>query len=233
MKIHENKTLNTTQMKERLEQIIGEGYEYNGSYYIKKGFELFGQSAGSSMLITLLYFVIFSAASLIPFGSVLIAWPLGAGFYIAAKKIDENGSVEVNDFFEGFNNFGNLFVGYLLYVIFVFFGILLFIIPGIYLAIAFSITLPIIAFSDIKPMDAITFSRKIISKHWLMFFFLTLFISLLNIVGFLFLIVGLFVTVPISYYIWYAAFNDIIEGREEESISGPSDADLDLDLEEY
>jgi uncharacterized membrane protein len=219
-------------MKERLEQLSQEGFIYNGSYYIKKGFDLFGQTAGQSIVVTLLYFLIMGATSLVPFSGLLIAWPLGAGFYIVAKKIDKDGGFEINDFFEGFNNFGHLFVGFLLYFIFVFLGTLLFILPGIYLGIAFSFALPILALSDIKPMDALSLSRKIISHNWLMFLFLSLFLMLLNLVGVLFIFVGLFVSIPISYYILYAAFSDILADQHEEPAYG-NDKNMDTDLDQY
>jgi len=221
-------------MRERLEQISIEGYYYNGSYYIKRGFELFGKNAGNSIIIAILYFVISGAAGIIPLAGILISYPLTAGFMIVARELDKHGTFEINHFFEGFNNFGNLLVGSLLMMVFILLGFLALIIPGIYLAVSLVFVLPILALSDLKPMEAIKLSRKIIDKQWFMFFFLGLFIIFLNVVGAIFLLVGLLVTVPVSYYILYAAFDDIVEGKEEKPEEKiPADPKIDYDIDQY
>jgi len=221
-------------MRERLEQISLDGYYYNGSYYIKRGFELFGKNAGNSIVIAILFFVISAAAGIIPLAGILITYPLTAGFMIVARELDKHGTFEINHFFEGFNNFGNLFVGYLLMAVFILLGLLALVIPGIYLSVSLVFVLPILALSDLKPMEAIKLSRKIIDQQWFMFFFLGLFIVFLNLVGALFLLVGLLVTVPVSYYILYAAFADIIAGKEAtpEEITTP-DPKMDYDIDQY
>lgn len=54
-------------------------------------------------------------------------------------------------------------------------------------------------------------SRKVIQKKFFHFFALIIVVTLINLLGILFLLVGIIVTVPLSYAIFYAAFNDIMQ----------------------
>ncbi len=223
-------------MEEKLEKIIRKNYYFNASHYIKRGGQLFGKNAGKSVVATLIYLALYGASASIPFASLLIAWPLSAGFYVFARTLASNQEPEYNQFFEGFNNFGNLFVAYLLSSIFIFLGFIVFVIPGIYLLVAYTLVQPIIVFSDMKPLAVLEYSRKIVSKHWFDFFVLGLFILLINLIGILFIGLGLLITIPITYYISYAIYEDIIDDSKpklEEDDEIPSAKDLGLDLDDY
>lgn len=54
-------------------------------------------------------------------------------------------------------------------------------------------------------------SRKVIQQKFFHFFGLMIVIMMINILGMLCLLVGLLVTIPLSYTIMYAAFNDIMQ----------------------
>lgn len=54
-------------------------------------------------------------------------------------------------------------------------------------------------------------SRKVIQKKFFQFFALIIVVALINLLGVLFLLVGIIVTVPLSYAIFYAAFDDIMQ----------------------
>lgn len=58
-------------------------------------------------------------------------------------------------------------------------------------------------------------SRKIIQKKFFHFFALFIVIAMLNLLGVMFLLVGIIVTVPLSYAIFYAAFDDIMQPNNE------------------
>ncbi len=58
-------------------------------------------------------------------------------------------------------------------------------------------------------------SRKVIQKKFFHFFGLIIIIMLINILGILCLLVGLLVTVPLSYTIMYSAFDDIMQPDSE------------------
>ena len=110
--------------------------------------------------------------------------------------------------FEGFNYFGNLVLASLIMGIFIAIGTFLFIIPGIYLAVAYSFTILIILFLEFEFWDAMEASRKIITKNWFMVFALILVLAILNAVGALLFFVGLLFTIPFTYCVIYFAFKD-------------------------
>lgn len=57
-------------------------------------------------------------------------------------------------------------------------------------------------------------SRKVIQKKFFHFFALFIVASLINLLGVMFLLVGIIVTVPLSYAIFYAAFDDIMQPND-------------------
>ena len=61
-------------------------------------------------------------------------------------------------------------------------------------------------------------SRKVIQTKFFHFFGLIIVIALINLLGVLCLFVGLLVTVPMSYTIMYAAFDDIMEPDDENEL---------------
>jgi uncharacterized membrane protein len=74
-------------------------------------------------------------------------------------------------------------------------------------------------FFKVGAWEAMEASRKIIQKRFFQFFALILAVALINILGILCLFVGLLVTVPMSYAIFYAAFDDIMKPNDEHLIT--------------
>jgi len=222
-------------VQQRLIKLCSTDYYFNSSYYIKRGFNLFNKNIGLSILATLILLTLYGLSSMVPLGSILLAWPLSSGFFIFAKKLANNEEIELNNFFEGFNSFGNLFVAYLIVSLFTMLGFIVLIIPGIYLAVALILVQPIITFSEIKPIDAVKYSRIIVTKHWFEFLIIGLFVIVLNFVGILFIGIGLLFTIPITFYIQYAIFEDIVLDNKpiEKGDDIPSADELGLDLDDY
>lgn len=222
-------------MEQRLIKLCSTDYYFNSSYYIKRGFELFNKNIGLSLLATIILLTLYGLSSLVPLASMLLAWPLTSGFFIFAKKLANDEEIELNNFFEGFNSFGNLFVAYIIVSLFTMLGIIAFIIPGIYLSVALILVQPIITFSEIRPINAVKYSRIIVTKHWFEFLIIGLFVVVLNFVGLLFLGFGLLFTIPITFYIHYAIFEDIVLDNKpiEKDDDIPSAEELGLDLDDY
>lgn len=73
-------------------------------------------------------------------------------------------------------------------------------------------------FFKVGSWEAMEASRKVIQKKFFQFFALFLVIALINVLGTLCLFIGLLVTVPMSYGIFYAAFDDIMKPNSEHLI---------------
>lgn len=196
--------------QQRLQQVIDEGYGFRLGQYINKGFEIFGKNAGAFIGFTFVYFIIVGLSGLIPFGSLIVAPPLSAGFFLVARKVNKGEQTEFNDFFKGFEFFGPLVIASILTTIFIVIGTILLILPGIFLGVALAFVAPIIIFSGMEFWPAIQTSMSLIKKDWFAFFGFFILLGLINILGFLLLGVGLLVTIPATYCAIYAAYEDIV-----------------------
>lgn len=100
-------------------------------------------------------------------------------------------------------------LGSIVYSLIVLAGLILFIIPGIIWAIKYSYFSYLIIDKRMSPMDSIKRSGEITrGRKWhLCLFGLSLFV--INILGALCLLVGLFITLPVSYLAWAHVYRQI------------------------
>jgi uncharacterized membrane protein len=182
--------------------------------YIKQGWEMFKEHIGEFVGFTLLVFVISAVSSKFAFfGSLLfsaLASPLYAGFGIVAFKLISGKSFQFGDFFNGFNYFLPLFLAGLACGFLVSIGMVLLLIPGIYLAVGYLFTTFLIIDYRMEFWQAMETSRQIITKNWFTFFGFALALFALNFLGALALGVGLLVTIPVSACAAAIAYKEII-----------------------
>jgi uncharacterized membrane protein len=188
----------------RIEDLRASGYKVKIEDYISKGFNIFKKKPEFFILFTLVFF------ALIPFGGFIVSGPLTAGFFIVAHKLNNRQTVYFENFFDGFKAFIPLFLYTMVSGVLLFLGYLAFVIPGIYLTVAYTFALPLIVFGKMDFWDAMEGSRKLITREWVSIFILVFFLALLNILGALAFGVGLLISFPLSICIIYAAFEDII-----------------------
>ncbi len=128
---------------------------------------------GTLVLVTLLYIVITSVCSAGPLAVAIlvIGGPLTLGVtVIICKKIHYGETVEITDMFEGFKDFADSLVLYLLRMIFIALWALLLIIPGIIKSYAYSMAFYIRMDKKLGANECITESRRIMDGHkWELF----------------------------------------------------------------
>lgn len=195
------------------EHLIRDGYEFKLGDYVNRGWELFKQNMGGFVGFTLIYLIAVGGSGQIPYIGWLIQTvigaPLLAGYFIVANKIAKGEAHEFNDFFKGFDHLVQLVVGNLVMTVLVIIGFILLILPGIYLAIAYSMFVPLVALKKFEFWPALELSRKVVTKNWISFFLLALVFVGIAILGLLALGVGILAAIPVMYCISYAAFDDI------------------------
>lgn len=140
---------------------------------------------------------------------IFLAPPLYSGFYLVANKISLKQQVVYPDFFKGFNFYIPVFSIWLIGQILTALGLVLFIVPGIYLAVAYSFSVLMAIFGGFDFWTALEESRKLITVHWLKFFLFTLVIIVINVLGLLTFGLGLLVSVPLTFYATYIVFEDL------------------------
>jgi uncharacterized membrane protein len=184
--------------------------------YLKTGWEVFKQFPLGFVFFALIYFVVLAIISY-PRG---IGWlaaaavhePLVAGFIFAAAKILREQTPTFADFFGGFQfkYFLPLVLLGLVSRILITLGLLLLVIPGLYLAVSYIFATLMVVDQDLDFWPALEQSRKFVTPRWFSFFVLLLLLVLVNVAGILALGVGLLVSLPVSWCALVAAYADLI-----------------------
>ncbi len=209
---------------ELLNGLIASGYDFRFGDYFNSGMDIFKKNMGSFIGFGALVGGIIIVLSIIPYvGSLagsLLQTVFVAGIYIVANDIVRNQTPDFNRFFAGFKFAGELILAQLVSGVLILIGVLLLIIPGIYLAISYSFTGFFIIFMNYGFWDAMEWSRRIVTKNFWPVFGFALVMGMINVAGALFCGLGLIFTIPFTACATYAAFENIISQtrtREEES----------------
>lgn len=207
--------------KQTIERLARDGYDFDMNHYIDRGYKIFSSKMGMFVGYTAIYFLV-SLIGGTGYGSIVnlvLRGPLLAGFFIVANAIIRNESLSFDRFFDGFKLFLPLFLAELVSQIFTGLGFVLLVLPGIYLAVAYSFTIPFVTFLNMDFWEAMESSRKVISKNFWPFLGFFVILTLINLVGIILLGVGMLFTFPATYCMVYAAFEDIVGGaiREDEN----------------
>lgn len=149
--------------------------------------------------------------------SLLIALPLGVGYYNAHKKLLLEGDANLtsNSFKIGFANWGRNVWGMLLMTIFIYLWTLLLIIPGIIKAFAYALVPYILVDKpELSANQAIDLSIKMMKGHKFDYFWLSLSFIGWGILAICTLGIGLFWLLP-YIYTTYAAFYEDVKAEYE------------------
>ncbi|NTW56655.1 MAG: hypothetical protein HGB20_06390 [Chlorobiaceae bacterium] len=187
---------------------------FNTGEYIRQAWDLFKEHVGEFLGFTLVIFVASAISSRMNFaGSLVISavtTTFYAGYAIAAFKILGGHPFQFSDFFRGFNYFLPLFLAGLAGGFLVCIGLILLIVPGIYLGVCYMFTTFLIIDYRMDFWQAMEISRKIISRHWFSFFGFAFVLFAINVLGVLALGIGTFVSIPVSACAAAIAYKDII-----------------------
>lgn len=96
-------------------------------------------------------------------------------------------------------------------------GLLLFILPGVYLLIAYSYAPLLVVDKDLTPWQALETSRKAVTKHWYKFFSLGLVMMGIVALSVISLGIGLIWTLPWAAIIWGITYRTVFGVATQES----------------
>lgn len=94
-------------------------------------------------------------------------------------------------------------------------GVMVVIIAALLVSLLLSFTLHFVYFKKLEAFEAIKASVKLVQTNLSGYFLLMLALAFFNFLGALCLIIGLLVTIPVSYCAWYVAFDDAVGAREK------------------
>jgi predicted Ser/Thr protein kinase len=226
------------------DQILAQDYSLDIGSCLRRGWKLFCANFWPFVGITALLMALMAFATSItgasvrhgPAGgssfeigsaiAVLIWGPLAGGMYLyLLRKIrGENATVET--VFSGFSSrFLQLFLGGFVSHLLIWLGFMCFILPGIYLLVAWTFAMPLIADKRMDFWSAMELSRKVITKHWFKFLGFTLISLLLTMAGFVALLIGVLIMLPWVIAAHVYAYEDIagsVKQTNAPPIMGPS-----------
>ena len=182
------------------------GYSLSIENVLQIGFNLFRENPGIYILYGAITLVILSN----PVSGLLLSGPMVTGYYIVASLSRKRKHLELNDFFRSFDKFIALLILHLLMTLLVTLGLILLVLPGIYLAVSYLFTHFFVWFYDVEPVEALRLSRKTVGGNFGQILLLCLVLTGINLLGALAFGVGILLTVPFSYFVVFATFDDII-----------------------
>jgi uncharacterized membrane protein len=191
------------------EDLLDADYQVKSTEWVKSGWNIFKKDAALSIAFAFLALVCYLLINFIPFVGILFFYPFIAGFIVISLMVFQNKSLAFKNYFWGFRHCLPLLVFSIVSTIFIFIGILLLVIPGIYLTVAYTFAPYLIVEKNIDFWPAMEISRKKVDQHWFGILGLCCVVFLINIIGCIPLFLGLFVTLPLSISIFTAAYNDI------------------------
>jgi len=188
------------------------GIRASGGRWISEGWALVKADLGNYIVISLL----FALLSGVP----LIQGPLIAGFHIFTMKKLMGRNAEFGDLFKGFNLFVPTLVASLLIGLFTFAGTLLCIIPGLVVAAMYKFTYLFIVDKRMDFWPAMQASHAVVKNDYFGFTMFLILAFLVNLLGVLCCIVGLLVTIPLTFAAITVAYKEIVgfEPRSADSL---------------
>lgn len=206
--------LDAIMSKEKLEALRERGYDFDIQEVLLKGFRMWTATPMMSSAFVLFvlslnlafYFYINDFALVY---SLLLAPPLYSGFYLVANKLSKGEQVIYPDFFRGFGFFVPVVSIWLIGQLLTALGLIALVLPGIYLAVGYSFSVLFSIFGGFDFWQSLEESRKLITVRWWKFLVFSLILVLINILAALPYGIGLVITLPVTFYATYAAFEDI------------------------
>ena len=172
--------------------------------WIHVGWEMVKADLGNFVLLALVFSLL---SGMVP---MVIQGPLFAGFHIYCMKKMFDRRAEFADLFKGFNYFVPTLVASLLISLFVALGTLLCIIPGLVVAAMYKFTYLFIFDKRMDFWPAMQASHAVVKNDYVGFTLFLVLLGLINLLGVLCCIVGVFITIPLSVAAITAAYRDIV-----------------------
>jgi hypothetical protein len=178
------------------------GIQASAGRWIGEGWALVKADLGNYVVISLLFAILS--------GVPLIQGPLIAGFHIFTMKKLMGRNAEFGDLFKGFNYFVPTLVASLLIGLFTFAGTLLCLIPGLVVAAMYKFTYLFIVDKRMDFWPAMQASHAVVKNDYFGFTIFLILAFLVNVLGFLCCIVGLLVTIPLTFAAITVAYKEIV-----------------------
>jgi len=178
--------------------------EVHAGRWISEGWALVTADLGNYVLLALIFLVLSSAVP------VILQGPMIAGLHIFTMKKLMGRRAEFADLFTGFNYFVPTLVASIVIGLFVFAGTLACIIPGLVVAAMYKFTYLFIVDKRMDFWPAMQASHAVVKRDYAGFTLFLILMALVNILGALCCIVGLLVSIPVTFAAITVAYKEIV-----------------------
>lgn len=211
-------TLDSAQADQLAAEIIGRGYNLAVGRCLARSWQLYKANfwllTGTTAIVLLLHSVLHSVPVVGNVAAVALGGVFSAGLSVVFLKLIRGQRAEFGDVFLGFQRrFVPLLLASAITFILISAGLIMCLLPGIYLAVAWLFAYPLIIERSFDFWPAMELSRKVVHERWWELFALVLVALLLFVGGFLltFFIFGLggLLTAPIAFGALMYAYEDI------------------------
>ncbi len=144
----------------------------------------------------------------------ILTLPIAVGIVILGISRAREENLNFKDIFNYFASYPYLLLGYILVTLLTVLGFFALVIPGIYLIIAYTFTLALIADKQMGVWNAMELSRKTITKQWFRFFglgFVSLCFIVVSAIPFG---IGLIWSVPTVYIAYGLLYHRLFDDEE-------------------
>ena len=192
---------------------------------IRRGWELVrdnpGPLIGGSFLVWLLSFGVAAVPLIGWLASLFITGALQGGLYHLFLRRIRGEQVSAGDVFSGFGpSYVNLLLARVVSGLLIIVGVILCIVPGVYLAIGYLFALPLVIDKRMEFWTAMEVSRRVVHKHWWSIFGFGILACLILLLGVLACLIGIIVAAPIVTASMMYLYEDLFS-RTAESHSAP------------
>jgi len=190
-----------------IEHILAYGYRLDIGAILSEGWRLFTADIGGFIGFTVVSGVIALLLALTLVGMLLYV-PLFAGLWIVPVMMLKGRPHGFNDFFGGFKQLGELLLLGLVMGLLILLGTIAFILPGIYLGIAWTWAIGLVLDRRMGFWDAMSTSMKVVNKNFWETLLLVLVVAVINSIGSM-VVVGSLITIPLSFCVLVAGYKAV------------------------
>ena len=199
-------------------QIIARDYHVDIGDCIARSWSLvtgnFWPVVGTSLLVILIQAALGAVPFLGAIAGLLLGGVFAGGLYFFFLKLVRQQAADLNDAFVGFRlAFVPLMLAGLVKTLLTVAGVVLCILPGIYLAVAWMFTYLLVVDKGLDFWPAMELSRKVVTKHWWTLLGLVLINLLIALAGVLACVVGVLVAIPVGLGAVVYAYEDIFGSK--------------------
>lgn len=217
-----------------IEQALSRGYDFNIGALLSEAWQLTKGTKGIIMGGFLVFYLVLFVASFV-IGAVFgvfsvfsenialiivsqivitilasaVSYPFWAGLNMVGIRRAAGQPFSFNEIFSHFGRTVPLLITAIVMMVLIYVGMMLLIIPGLYLAVAYLLAIPLVVERGLSPWQALETSRKAISQHWFKVFGLFLLLGLIGALSAIPLGIGLVWSIPLFVVAMGVLYRDI------------------------